>query len=170
MNIEKALSENMGRQVKIGFGSSFVYCDTVTKETFDVIESLSNEYLEKMKSILKTSKSRIKSLIAKGEENFIQENISKNLQEGDKVHHDWDWWECEYYRKIGCIANHIDRLKRSIEMFCPFLEAKVYETYPSIDEDAIIIISKANPCVVGEYWTCDEYRRGIKTGEGMAYE
>ena len=47
MNIEKALSENMGRQVKIGFGSSFVYCDTVTKETFDVIESLSNEYLEK---------------------------------------------------------------------------------------------------------------------------
>ena len=161
MNIEKALSENMGRQVKIGFGSSFVFCDKVTKETFDVMANLSDEYHERLKSSLKVTLSRFRSMVVKGEEVFIQENIAKEDREHVKPHHSWDWWSLEYFRRIGNIARHIEKLKLSIEKYVPFLEAKVSETYPSDYEDALIIISKDNPCVVGAYWTVEEYKRGV---------
>lgn len=170
MTIEKAIAENMGEQVKIGFGSSFVYCDRVTRETIDIMAKLSDEYLERLKLSLKGTLSRFRGLINKGEETFIQEMISKEDREHVKPHHTWDWWSLEYYRRIGNVARHIEKLKVSIDKYVPFLEAKVHETYPSIDEDALIIISKDNPCVVGSYWTIDEYRRGLGQIEVTDYE
>lgn len=171
MTVEKALSENFGRQVKLGFGSSFVYCDTVSKQSFDEIAEISQQYLTQFRNNLKSAKSRLKYIIEKGEESFVKENMEKELKkyEEDKENghkpkepHDEEYWSVEYYRKIGSIAKLIAETKKSIDMFIPFLEANVKETYESIDEDALIIISNANSRVVGAFWTCDEYRNGIK--------
>lgn len=171
MTVEKALSENFGRQIKLGFGSSFVYCDTVSKQSFDDIEEISQQYLTQFRNNLKTAKSRLKYIIEKGEKSFVKENMEREQKKIDedrrylktlKEPHDEEWWSVEYYRKIGSIAKLIAETKRSIDNFVPFLEAKVFESYESVDEDALIVISKANNRVVGAFWTCDEYRNGIK--------
>lgn len=171
MTVEKKLSENFGRQVKLGFGSSYVYCNTVSKQSFDEIKEISDEYLKQFKSNLKQAISRLNLIIQKGEKSFVLENMKKEQKKIEeeiefgrkpKEPHDEEFWSVEYYRKIGSISKLIAETKKSIDMFIPFLEANVSETYESVDEDALIIISKANNRVVGAFWTCDEYRNGIK--------
>lgn len=167
MTVRELLSANVGRQIKLGFGSSFVYCDMIGEKSEEEIEIISGIYLENFKTNLRIAEGRLEQLKKKGESKWVAEMLERKIKEHPKcdVEHSKKVFKEQYHESITRGEALIASLSRSIKNYIPFLDANVLETYESQDEDALIAISSDNRKVVGSFWTCDEYRERRAKGK-----
>ena len=66
MNIKEAIKDNVGRQIKLGFGSSFIYCDKVGEDTENEINHISNKYLAEFQRLKERAEKELDSIVKKG--------------------------------------------------------------------------------------------------------
>ena len=179
MTIGEVLKANIGKEVRIGFGSCFVYCDTVTDKTFKELCNISGRYFELFEETRYRARMNVKTLEESGENAYVErylkmqrENKARAIQEARAFRRPVYFNEkprkyfIEQYKKELQNANALyKRADKAINKFVPFLDADATEVYSSITDFATIIISKDNPRVIGQYWSSDEYRRKIKVVE-----
>ena len=160
MTVREVVSANVGRQIKLGFGSSFVYCNLIDESSEKEIAIISGMYLENFKSNLTVYSGRLEQLKQKGEEKYVAEQLEKKIREYPRcnIEHFRKVFTEQYYESIDRNEALVVSIKWSIKNFVPFLDANVEETYESEDEDALIAISSDNKKVVGSFWSCGEYR------------
>lgn len=166
MTVRELLSANVGRQIKLGFGSSFVYCDMIDQYSEKDISIISGMYLKNFKSSLTVYSGRLDLLKEKGEEKYVSEQLRKKIREYPRcnVEHFQKVFKEQYYETIERTEALVESIKTSIKDFVPFLDSSIAETYESEDEDALIAISSDNKKVVGSFWSCEEYRKCRERG------
>lgn len=164
MTIREIISANIGRQIRIGFASSFVYADTASEDTFKEMEIITKHFHDVFNTQLKYLNYALNDLLKKGEEKYVVEMLERQEKEHTKR------FEANYYRQmyrdeIASRKKSIAGYQFAVDNFVPFLDAEVSETLEALDEDALVVISKDNKRVIGAFWFCDEYRRAKAKGK-----
>ena len=169
MTVREVISANVGRQIKLGFGSSFVYCDTISEKTEAEIAIISDLHLNQFSNNLKTAEIRLAAHKAKGERKYVSEMLAKEKRESPRCNeeHFAKVFKELYYEIIERYEAMIVSINQAIDDFVPFLDADVLETYESQDEDALICKSGDNKRVNGSFWSCSEYRDCRKRNKYM---
>lgn len=169
MTVREVISANVGRQIKLGFGSSFVYCDTISEKTEGEIAIISGLHLKQFENNLETAEIRLAAHKAKGERKYVSEMVTKHLREYPKSNeeHFAKVFKLQFYEIIERYEAMIVSIHQAIDDFVPFLDADVLETYESQDEDALICKSGDNKRVNGSFWSCSEYRNCRKRNKYM---
>ena len=172
MTIKEFLDENKGINVKIGFGSCFVYCGTITPETSERLETYSDYYLEQFKNTRSEADTRIENYLTEGRARYIERRMIAQNSEYNRLRIESrafnrpfkfkrvpaEDFGLMYDKYLNEAEQMRKRAEKSILRFVPFLDAEISEIYPSITEPALIVISKNNRRVNGRFWTIKEYR------------
>lgn len=169
MTVREVVSANVGRQIKLGFGSSFVYCDTISEKTEGEIAIISDLHLKQFGNNLKTAEIRLAAHKAKGEQKYVAEMVAKQKREYPRCNeeHFAKVFKLQYHEIIERYEAMIVSIHHAIDDFVSFLDADVLETYESQDEDALICKSGDNKRVNGSFWCCSEYRDCRKRNKYM---
>lgn len=164
MKLKVVLEQLEGKNVKLGSGVNFIYCGKV-KDLSDIFEKEELKEEKRLEQMVDTWGKNVKYC-----ENII-ENENYNIKAIENMA------DMEEERKKSIIKGKKERLKgveKDLEKnklklekytqlkkdFCPIYEREVIETYPSITEDATIIIFKGDEH--GIYWNIKEYQRRNK--------
>ena len=165
MTLREAINKYQLEVIRIGVVNGFIYVSKCTAKTPNVIERLSNKEHNRLITNLrknrehannldtdwdKRARQRLKNIITNEKYEKI---MSKLAKEREKI-------EREKKRDLKQTENNIKRLTKRLEEFIPFLDREVKEIYKSDINDDIIIIFEGQEN--GDYWTQEEYKRGVK--------
>lgn len=170
MKLKEALKNHMGEHVKLGSSASFVFCGMADENIFDKIENLSQREFRKRSSMIETRSRRGHLHFARKWAEKLNNGL-RNIRYEAMVN---GWTQEQKDAKTKDFIESYERLKERdrqrmesgadlIEYrksWVPFLERKVKDVYESIEnENGVIIIFAGSE--LGEYWTEEEYERGI---------
>ena len=172
MILRDILPDFEGYDIKVGFGSSFVYCDTYTDKTVPEIEFQSESELERMKTRLSTLESQMHLVQKNGFDKYAQKKYiaecarvdnynfdPKNVDRAKKKYPDESLFYEKLRVKYGNLKSNIRSLRRRIKEFVPFMDREIEEIYDSCCEPQTkILVGKKNGYVDGDFWDSQEYR------------
>lgn len=168
MGLKEALKDYKGKNVKLGSSASFVYCGEVTDDINKLLDDLAQQELMR---IVKRCQS-LQSARARHDELWNQ-RLERRTDEFYKLAHKSYWtmdqmslkhkrmiekFEKEKAHDLMVIERNLRTLPKQIETWKSYTERKVREIYPSLLEDATIIIFEGEER--GNYWTVEEYKGG----------
>lgn len=163
MKIKEFLEAHKGQIVHIGFGSSFVYCDYVTDETFIEIEHISDRSYKNLFVMKDKTLKVLGSLRKQGKTRFVETSLERWRKDNNReptqrvINNFGDMYDKLIATKEQAIKNY----DKAIESFIPFLDVTVEEEYPSELSSATICIGKEDKFVCGDYWDREEYLKGV---------
>lgn len=179
MTLRQVLNNNMGNVVKVGADTGFIYCDTVTEETIEIIDEIAAKTRSKRSSELRWKENRLKTFDAwwKGEREK-QMNAFRKQKEDDKYlakknktkplitktikQFSKELTQQKLARKEN-LKNFVAYETKYLGNWIRYTSREVKKTYDSVDEDALIIIFEGDEA--GKYWTSKEYREANKKEE-----
>ena len=165
MTLREAINKHHLDVVRIGALNGFIYVAKCNEKTPNVIERLSNKEHKRLVTELrknrehannfdtnwdKRARQRLKNIITNEK---YEKVMSKLAKEREKI-------EREKKRDLKQTENNIKRLTNRLDEFIPYLDREVKEVYKSDINDDIIIIFEGQEN--GNYWTAEEYKRGVK--------
>lgn len=166
MKLNEAIISQMGKKVKIGSGSGFVFIDTIDENTLSEISKISKDYFKRLKeyynqtyTFYENLDSRWNARRKKAYDDYIkktalheaQRPLHKILEEIDK--------EKEAEREKT--ERDLRKTRKKIENYKPFGDGEVKETYDCLYADLVIIFEGTES---GDFWLEEEYkaRKGKK--------
>lgn len=179
MKLETALKQNQGRVAKIGAGTGFMYCDTITEDTKDILNQMAansrstrsaelnfkTERLRNFEKWWKNERERKMDAFRKAKEQ--DQEYAKRYKVKPQITKTIKAYSKELTRqKLGIketIQRYVKYETKYLANWMRYSFREVKETYESADEDAIIIIFEGDE--TGKYWTSKEYRKAHKKEE-----
>lgn len=175
MTVLDAIDAHKGEYIKVGFGTSFVYCDTANDDAKDAVDDAGRSWLLRSKKKLRNRRCCRDEIMRKGVEKYIQEQYLKEMKKEAlsawKSSREPKPVDIEFIRKrtnkyIHRLNSDIKGYENRIASYRPFLDLEVTEEYPSCaDEGCTIIVADHGLQVQGMFWDREEYRRFKSNGE-----
>ena len=177
MKLREVLDIYRGCKVKIGMGTSFVYCDewNGTEDDIKELNELS-EYERKLFDIrIKKYKSELNYMRKMGREKWAAQHYEQYIRKinalrntsslfgSNDSHYNIDEFKRRYDSKVGNLSATIQNTQNKKKKFVPFMDCEVKEIYGSIIYDDVMIIVCKNG-VAGRFWDIEEYRKFKETG------
>ena len=175
LTVLDAINEHDGEYIKVGFGQSYVYCDTANDEAKDAIDKAGRAWLLKTKKKLRRKRALRNDIMRNGLDRYIQtivareikkENLTAyaNRREPKKV--DVNFIRKRAERYVLSLDKDINAYRRRIKAYHPFLDLEVTDCYKSFEADnCTIIVADHGMAVQGLFWDREEYRRFMQKGE-----
>lgn len=165
MTLKEQLDLIKGKDVKIGFRVSFIYCEINDDNIENVLNELSENEFKKNKNELKKAKNYLnnfdmfwKNKICNAKKKFIKDNpyadrkqiktFLNKLEENKKI-------------DLQKSQDRVLNLSSIIKNWIPFINREVLEVYNSIvDKETIIIHCEGQE--FGAFWDKEEYQKVLK--------
>lgn len=167
MLLKEQLKLLEGENVKLGSGTSFIYCGVFGNNIEKIVEKLSVEEHKRLQNL----KSRHTKYLL----NFDRiwnarikmkiKSFKKEKETNKKIKTTVEEYEEELIirrekEKIK-VEKNLEEVTNQLKVFTPFLEREVIDVYESIiDPEVKIVIFEGQE--VGDYWDEEEYKTGIK--------
>lgn len=175
LTVLDAINEHDGEYIKVGFGTSFVYCDTANDDAKDAIDDAGRAWLLRSKKKLRNRRCCRDEIMRKGIEAYIQEQYLKEMKKEalrawtssrEPKPVDIEFIRNRTNKYIYRLNTDIKGYEQRIASYRPFLDLEVTEEYPSCAEDGCtIIVADHGLQVQGMFWDREEYRRFKSNGE-----
>jgi hypothetical protein len=179
MKLETILRQNQGRVAKIGAGTGFLYCDTITEDTKDILNKMAANSRSTRSSELNWKTERLRNF-EKWWKNERERKMDafRKAKEQDQEYAKRYKVKPQITKTVKAYSKELTQqklaIKEALQKYVKY-ETKylanwtrysfreVKEIYESADEDAIIIIFEGDE--TGKYWTSKEYRAANKKEE-----
>jgi len=179
MKLETALKQNKGKVAKIGAGTAFLYCDTITEDTKDILNQMAaknrstrsaelnfkTERLRNFEKWWKNERERKMDAFRKAKEQ--DQEYAKRYKVKPQITKTIKAYSKELtQQKLGikeALQKYVKYETKYLANWTRYSFREVKEAYESVDEDAIIIIFEGDE--IGKYWTSKEYRAAHKKEE-----
>lgn len=141
--------------VKIGCidGSSFFYADNVTKETLDMIATISFQAYFPILKRIKMLNKKLKELDSNSKESLNRALKNKDI-DLDSIAY---VWEKQQNAKYTSLKKQLEEAESEARDWKLFEDRRVVEVYKCLRPNTIAIMIEGD--YRGKYWDQDEYRR-----------
>lgn len=158
-NILQDMLENLkGQDIKVGAESSFVYCDFINDDIYDIFKEVDNYYLNKANKEKNKLQSFIKRFdkIWKERQNIKLKRFKNSKNKALSVSEFKEKLNIEKEETLKKCKKRLKKVNNYIDSYIPFVKRETIEYYPSIVTPQTTII-KVVGTEIGLYWDRSEY-------------